>query len=284
MNIYKNSLIFLAVLIWNAGCSSIYYFPQKKELVNRHKLPIQPEDIHFKSEDGVQLHGWHFKALDNKEPKAVIVQFHGNAENLSTHFLSLYEVPSKNMAYMIFDYRGYGRSEGRPEPEGVIQDGVAAIRWMSKKYPGKPLIIFAQSLGGAIAFKSVNRVKSEVPIALFVADSTFPDYRSAARTMAAQSFLTYLFQPIAWAMVDNSQSPKADIPEISPIPLVVVHGTKDRVVNQSLGREVFELAREPKEFWSIPDADHLQFMFKNQGEYAEKFYEKVDALIAAKKK
>lgn len=261
------------------GCSSLFYYPEKKELVYRHKLPIQPEDIYFETADGVKLHGWYFKALELKEPKAVIVQFHGNGENLTTHFLSLYEAPARGIAYMIFDYRGYGESAGKTTPAGTVKDGVAAIRWMHAKYPDKPLVIFAQSLGGAVAFRSVNIIKNEIPISLFLADSTFPDYRTAARTVFAHSVLTFLFQPLAWAVVDNSESPKEDIPELSPIPLIIVHGTKDRVLNQSLGKEVFALAKEPKEYWAIPDGQHADFMFRDEGKYAGKFFERVDAIV-----
>lgn len=276
--------IFLGlVLVSTVGCSSIYYFPQKRELVHRDKLPLKPEDIYFKSQDGTKLHGWHFRALGNRGPKAVVVQFHGNAQNLSTHFLALYEAPSKNIAYMIFDYRGYGKSEGHPEPKGVVEDGVAAIRWASEKYPGTPLIIFGQSLGGAIAFRSVSRIKDEIPISLFVADSTFADYRRAARTIAANSVMAFLFQFLAWSLVDNSETPFDDIPAISPIPLIVVHGTKDRIIKESLGQEVYALAKEPKEYWSIPDAQHMEFMFKNEGQYAQKFYDKVDEIVRNQK-
>lgn len=283
MMIYRFVKIFvLPATMVISGCSSIFYFPQKKELVYRHKLPIQPEDIFFESEDGTKLHGWHFKAMNVQEPRAVIVQFHGNGQNLTTHFLSLYEAPSEGIAYMIFDYRGYGRSEGHPSPAGMIKDGAAAIRWMNKTYPGKPLIVFAQSLGGAIAFKSVNKVKQEVPIALMVAEATFADYRTVARRMAASSFLTWIFQPLAWAIVDNSESPINDIPQISPIPLIVVHGTKDQIVGDANGKQIYDLAREPKEYWSIPGARHLEFMFKDEGKYGEMFYERVRKMTEPK--
>lgn len=261
------------------GCSSLYYFPSKKVLVHRDKMPIQPEDVYFKSEDGTQLHGWYFAPLDKRQPTAVIVQFHGNAENLTTHFFSLYEAPSRGFAYLSFDYRGYGESEGSPTPEGVIKDGVAAIKWMHNRHPDKPLVVFAQSLGGAIAFRSVNQIKNEVPISLMLADSTFADYRRQARSLMADSIFTFLLQPFAWVLADNSQSPKNDIAQISPIPLIVAHGDKDHVVNQSMGREVFELAKEPKEFWAIPRARHLQFMFIDEGEQGERFYLRVAEIV-----
>ena len=266
-------------LVLTQNCSTFFYFPDKRELVYRHKLPIQPQDVTFTSDDGSQLHGWYFGPMNSEEPRAVIVQFHGNAQNLTTHFLSLYEAPARDVAYFVFDYKGYGRSEGSPSPAGVIKDGTAAIRWMHQKHPDKPLIVFAQSLGGAIAFRAVNKIKNEVPISLMIVDSTFYDYKAAAQTMFKQSFFTYLFSPLAGAMVDNTESPINDIPQISPIPLIVVHGTKDRVLNESLGKKVFELAREPKEFWSIPDGQHIDFMFREDGKYGEKVFERIDEIV-----
>jgi uncharacterized protein len=248
-------------------------------LVYREKMPIQPEDVFFESTDGTKLHAWYFAPLDKKEPKAVIVHFHGNGENLTTHFFSLYEAPARGIAYLTFDYRGYGKSEGSPSPAGVIQDGIAAIRWMHAKHPKKPLVIFAQSLGGAIAFRSVVNVKDEIPISLMLVDSTFADYRTQARTLFAKSIFTFLFQPVAWVLADNSQSPKNYISQISPIPLIVVHGDKDRIVDESMGREVFELAKEPKEYWNIPNGKHLQFMFIQEGEQGDRFYARVQELI-----
>lgn len=247
-------------------------------------MPIQPVDVYFQSEDGTKLHAWYFAPLENKEPTAVIVQFHGNAENLTTHFFSLYEAPSRGFAYLTFDYRGYGQSEGSPTPAGVVKDGIAAIKWMHSRHPDKPLVVFAQSLGGAIAFRSVNQVKNEVPISLMLVDSTFADYRTQARSLFAESYLTYLFQPLAWLMADNSQSPKDDIAQISPIPLIVAHGDNDHTVNQKMGREVFALAKEPKEFWDIPNAQHLQFMFIEEGEQGERFYVRVAEIAKNYKK
>ncbi len=272
-------IVALFFILGLPGCSSFYYFPSKKVLVYREKMPIQPKDVYFESEDGTKLHGWYFSPLYENEPKAVIVQFHGNAENLTTHFFSLYEAPSRGFAYLAFDYRGYGKSHGKPTPSGVVQDGVAAIRWMHGRHPDKPLVVVGQSLGGAIAFRSVNKVKKDVPISLMLVDSTFPDYRSQARAAFGSSIFTFLFQPLAWLLADNSESPKEDIAQISPIPLIVAHGTKDRVVPERLGRQVYDLARKPKEFWEIPDGQHLQLMFKDEGEYGERFYVRISDIV-----
>lgn len=268
--------LILIIPFW--GCSSFYYFPSKKVLVFRDKMPLAPEDVYFQSEDGTRLHGWYFAPLNRAEPKAVIVQFHGNAQNLTTHFFNLYEAPSRGIAYLSFDYRGYGESAGKPSPAGVVMDGIAAIRWMHSRHSQAPLVVVGQSLGGAIAFRSVNKIKNEIPISLMMVDSTFADYRTQARSLFSRSFVTFLFQPLAWLLADNSESPKGDIPEIAPIPLIVMHGTKDSVVAEAMGREVFDRAKEPKEFWDIPNADHLQAMFIEEGEYGERFYQRVNAL------
>lgn len=272
-------MVLTLTMIATINCSSLFYFPDKRELVYRHKLPLQPQDVTFASEDGTKLHGWFFGPMKAAEPRAVIVQFHGNGQNLTTHFLSLYEAPGHDLAYLAFDYRGYGQSEGSPEPKGVIKDGIAAIRWMHDKYPDKPLIVFAQSLGGAIAIKAVTQLKNEIPISLFIVDSSFYDYRAAAATMFKQSLLTYLLHPLAWAIVDNEESPIDDIPKISPIPLIVVHGNKDRILNESLGRKLFDLAKEPKEFWLIPGGQHTDFMFREDGRYGDIVYERIDKIV-----
>ena len=279
---FRGLLLILAAFM--SGCSSLFYHPTREELVYRDKLPLKPRDIHFQSKDGTKLHAWHFPALGTKNPKAAIVLFHGNAENLSSHFIQLYEAPARGYAYLIFDYRGYGKSEGSPKPKGTVEDGVAAIRWMHSNYPNTPLVIFGQSLGGAVAFKAVNQIKDEIKISLIVADSTFHDYRSAARSLFARNWLLFLFQPLAWALADNSASPKDDIPELSPIPLLIVHGTKDPVVDYSLGQEVYALAKDPKEFWSIPEGRHIDFMLRESGKYGDKLFERLDQMFDSSRK
>lgn len=275
-------LLVLSIFFTTIGCSSLFYFPTKRTLVYRDRLPLQPEDIYFNSSDGTRLHGWHFSALNRNSPKAIIVHFHGNAQNLTSHFISLYEAPSRGYAYFIFDYRGYGQSAGRPYPKGTVEDGKAAIRWAQQKYPGIPLVLFGQSLGGAISLKAAVEIKSEIPLALIVADSTFSDYRSAARKFFAQSWILFPFQPLVWAFADNSAAPKERLHELSPIPLLVVHGDKDNIVDMSLGKEIFNLAKDPKELWIIPGGQHIDFTLRENGKYAEKFYQFLDSRFEKK--
>src|SRR4051812_3784255 len=99
------------------GCSSLLYQPSREQIYEPTKLGLeQPEDRFFPSTDGTLLHAWYFRSDPKKQPKALIAFFHGNGENLSTHFASLAWILPFGYDFMIFDYRGYGRSQGDPSP------------------------------------------------------------------------------------------------------------------------------------------------------------------------
>ena len=257
------------------------YYPTRHEHVDRKLMPIKPEDMTITSADGTKLHAWRFKSALKKSSPCVILQFHGNAQNLSTHFYSFYTAPSQGYDYVTFDYRGYGSSEGKPSPKGTLEDGHAALRSVHALYPGRPIVVVGQSLGGAVALRTVADLKDEIPVRLVVVDSTFSSYRSVARRTLAHSWLTWLFQPLGWLTMSDEYAPKGRIKNLSPIPLVVIHGTKDRAVDYELGREVFVEASEPKEFWEIPDGNHIDFMYREKGMYAERFYDKLDSICEA---
>lgn len=274
----RGLMVSLCILILSS-CSSVFYQPSREELIDRKKLTLQPQDVYFTSEDGVKLHGWYFKSPKFPKPKGVILFFHGNAQNLTTHFFSIYHAPDMGYEYFIFDYRGYGESEGSPTPKGTVMDGRAALRWIKHQNPNLPLFVFGQSLGGAVAMRTVLDLKAEIPVDLVIVDSTFASYRSAACSVLSNSWLTWIFQPIGWLIVDNSQGVKSDLKKLSPIPLVVIHGEEDPVVNFSLGEDVFAAAVEPKEFWKIPHGRHIDFMWRENGAYSDRFFQTLDARV-----
>lgn len=253
-------------------------------------MPIKPEDVTFESTDAkgqkAQLHGWYFKSILKPESTAncTILFFHGNAQNISTHFFSLYSAPSQGYDYFIFDYRGYGSSEGTPSPEGTVADGRAALQWLHDRDPKKKIVVLGQSLGGAIGLKSVQEMNGKVPIELFVADSTFTSYKSAARQVLAKGWVTWLLQPLGWLLMGDKFAPNRDMHKLSPIPLVVIHGDADQVIDFSLGEKLYDQAPGPKEFWRVPGGRHTDFMWAAKGEFAEKFYNRLDEVCVSKVK
>ncbi len=256
------------------GCSSLYYFPTKNlYYVNPQKLKPTPEVISFKGSDGTVLEGWYFKT-EQQKPKGLILHFHGNAQNVSTHFMFLWRVVDLGYDYFVFDYRGFGNSQGVATPKGVVSDGVSAIEWSQGKMKERgieSLTVFCQSLGGAICAKSLS-LKPELTVDNLVIDSSFPSYRSVARSVAQSSWVLWLLQPVAWLIVDNSESPQDVFPKLKAKRFLVIHGDNDRVVAFRHGERIFSLLPEPKEFWRIPEGQHTDFLFTDEGRYRIKFY------------
>ncbi len=251
----------LILAVTTSGCSSLLYYPTRIEHVDRKKMPVKPVDLDFASEDGTKLHAWQFKA-PRPSSKCVILQFHGNAQNLSSHFHSLYWILDHGIDYMVFDYHGYGSSDGEPSPKATVEDGHAALRKIHSLYPDKKIVVVAQSLGGNVGLRSVADMKNEIPVSLVFADSTFASYRSVARSALSRGWLTWLFQPIGWLVMNDTYASKDRIGEIAPTPIVVIHGEDDNTVDISMGRDVFDRARDPKEFWAIPGGRHIDSFYR----------------------
>lgn len=309
----------------SSGCSHLFYYPQKYLIFSPKLLDLEPTPIYVSSKDGTRIHGWHFKA-DPGPPKGVVLQFHGNAENISSHYLQLVWLIQKGYDTVFFDYRGYGSSEGVTDQKGAAEDGAAVIQFTLDRIANPrhiPLTIIGQSLGGAIAPVSFSlarghysgqieqspysadrssehspkqsydieddNVKQTLPknigaanvgtvsastasvgalnidpyangfnVPLLVLDSTFHSYKAIARNLLSRSLMTWLFQPLAYVLVSDEMSPDEYLPDIRPTKTIVVHGTDDNVVDISLGQKVFELASEPKEFWTVDRGRHIE--------------------------
>jgi fermentation-respiration switch protein FrsA (DUF1100 family) len=254
---------------------------QFKKYYDPSQVALKQEEVEFENEEGTRIHAWWFQAK-TKVSKGTIVFFHGNAENLTTHFLNLSWLPEQGYSYLIFDYPGYGVSEGKPTPKSTVLTGYAAIRWVHKNKDSGPLIIYGQSLGGAIAFRSMLDIKDEIPMKAIILDSTFLSYRSLAREKAKESWVTWLLQPIAWLAMTDEYAPK-DIGRRAPTPLLVIHGEKDRVIPLKFGEEIFRNSPEPKIIWKIPNGTHGDVFWAHQLVYRKKFLDYLEGLNETKK-
>jgi fermentation-respiration switch protein FrsA (DUF1100 family) len=146
---------------------------------------------------------------------------------------------------LLFDYRGYGRSEGSPDEEGTYRDARAAHRWLveEKRVPRGRLVLFGESLGSAVALDlALSR-----PCRALVLESPFASVRAMARAV-------YPFLPLS-ALVRTRYENEAKAPRLR-VPLLVLHGERDEIVPFAQGRRVFAAAPEPKRFYAIPGAGH----------------------------
>ena len=272
-------LLWVLFFLWMGatGCSSFFYYPVREPLTDLKKMHVRaPLEITFTSLDDVLLHGWYFKNNIRASPKGVLVYFHGNAENITTHFANLHWILDYGYDYFIFDYQGYGKSGGQPSPKATVEDGKAAILWVAHHHPSVPLIVFGQSLGGAIALRVVADLKEEIPISHVVVDSTFLSYRKEAREVLARHWLTWLLQPLAYLTMSDRYAPMGAVADISPIPLLIFHGDHDRVVPFALGEEIYKKAKAPKEFIRVYGGQHGDLFWREKGRYRKELLRRLN--------
>jgi fermentation-respiration switch protein FrsA (DUF1100 family) len=255
------SLRLLALLASSAllaGCNGLFYFPYR----GVYALPEGPHrDVRIPTEDGLELHGWLLPARG--EQRGTVVQFHGNAGNVTSHFLSLEWVTEHGLALLAFDYRGYGRSPGRPSPAGVDRDARAAIRFARTLPRGawsSDLVLVGQSLGGAVLLSTYGRlpVQDRERVRAVVVEGTFHSYSEIAASVLWRTGVFLPFAGFGYALVSDAYAPARYIARVAPTPLLVVHGERDRVVPFAFGRAVFALSAEPSQFWRIRGAAHLR--------------------------
>ncbi len=269
----------LSLVLLSLGCSSLLYYPSRELFFNPHQLSLNPDELWIPSGSHQFVHGWYFHAKDIQTPKGVVVVFHGNGENLSSHYLDFVWLLFNGYDFYIFDYRGYGKSPGTPSPEGTLEDGKSVLAAIFKRNSKLPMIVFGQSLGGNVAIRAAIEVQKDIPIQLMVIESSFLSYQAAARGVLARNWLTWIFQPLACLVISDSMAPKEQIAKISPIPLVVIHGDRDQIVNFSLGQELYQLAQEPKEFWSIPGGGHIDSLWRKNPNTRLRLLNKLDSLF-----
>lgn len=218
------------------------FFPTTYPDGNWQPQGLKFEDVWFEAEDGTQLHAWYFA---HPNPKQVILYAHGNGGHLA-HRASLmqYLIERLDVSIMIFDYRGYGRSEGIPTVVGVLQDARAARSKLSTiaDLPESDIILMGRSLGGAVV---ADLTRSVAPRALIL-ESTFSSFKDIA-AVAAPS--------LAWLV------PKEKLNSLSALaaysgPLLQSHGNRDQTIPFALGKKLFDAAAGPKKFMVIDGGGH----------------------------
>lgn len=201
------------------------------------------DDVFFTTSDGVRLNGWFVPHLG---AQTTLLWFHGNGGNIGHRLENIKLLHNKaKINIFIFDYRGYGRSEGRATEEGTYVDGESALKYLRtrKGVDPKRIIFFGRSLGAAVAAELAIRQEC---LALIL-ETPFASIREMARV----AFPLLPIGPLLRTRYDT-------VGKIKSIknPLLVLHGDKDEVVPFEQGKKVFEAAPEPKEFYTISGAGH----------------------------
>ena len=222
---------------------SLLFFPTKYPDGDWQPAGLEFEDARFSATDGTRLHGWFVRC---ERPRAVVLFAHGNGGNLSHRADLLRAFHDRlRVAIMIFDYRGYGRSEGTPEAAGILLDGRAARAWLAErtKIKENQIVLLGESLGGAVA---VDLAAADGARGL-VLDSTFSSLPDVAGWH-------YPWLPLARLMQTRLDSAAKIVSYHGP--LLIFHGDHDQIIPIQFGRKLFEGANEPKRFVLMPGHDH----------------------------
>ena len=267
------SFILLSLLIFlNISCSNFYYHPTKKIYITPDKLGRDFVDFSFKNKEGLNIASW--KILSNgKNRKNLIVQFHGNAENMSSHMRSLIWLTKHNFDLITYDYRGYGESDGVPSPLAIREDSILFLNKVYeefKKDKYEKLILIGQSLGGAVLMDALSFFEKRHEVDLLVLDSTFASYKSVGMRVLQKSWITYLFSPLSYVIASNETAPIKRM-EFLKMPKLVIHADGDPVVDFSEGKDLYESLTSPKEFWKIKSKSHIRVFFLDNKKFREKF-------------
>ena len=219
------------------------FFPDRTVSQDPGDVGLEFDDVFFSAPDGVKLHGWFVPGRG----EATLVWFHGNAGNISHRIENVAEIHTLlGVNIFIFDYRGYGNSDGEVSEKGTYLDAEGAMAYIRTRgdVDQQRLVLFGRSLGGAVAAE----VATKNDVHAVVLESAFSSVQAMARRH-------YPFLPGIGAIVRTKYDTLSKLKDVHA-PVMVLHGDRDETVPIEIGRELFEAANPPKRFFTIEGAGH----------------------------
>ena len=214
--------------------ASFLYFPERSYDASPAALGMSFEEVRLKAADGVSIAGWWVPA---ERALGAMVIAHGNGGNMSHRLDKVRLFHEMGFAVLIFDYRGYGASEGKPTEVGTYADMAAAVDHVLtvRRVPASRLALYGESLGGAVAVEEATR---RTPAAL-VLDSTFTSVPAMASHyypwLPARLLLRFRYDSLS------------KVPRLK-CPVLILHSPEDDIVPYAMGRQLFGASPEPKRF------------------------------------
>jgi uncharacterized protein len=220
---------------------------------------VPPSEHYFKTTDGVKLHAWYFRAANPEAP--VIVWCHGNAGNLTDRADMGSEFAKRGISVFLFDWRGFGRSEGKAIEGKLFRDALAAHDYV-RSLGAKRIVMYGESVGGPYAAWVAKERKD---VAAVIIENSFPSLREMGNTL-------YAPLPLGWTAPFSLRTTKWL--NDAGVPVLVMHGTRDAVIPYALGKKLYDGLNVPKELLTA-NAGHCEIpLFE-----AQRYYESVSRFI-----
>jgi fermentation-respiration switch protein FrsA (DUF1100 family) len=202
------------------------------------------EDVTLTTADGERLVAWWKPPAPGH---ATIVYFHGNGGSLWNRRDRARLLVEDGRGLLLMSYRGYSGSTGAPTEAGIREDARAAYQWVTQRVEPRMIVLYGESLGSGVAV----RLASERPVGGVILDAPYTSTADIAK-------LTYWFMPVDLLMRDQFRS--IDLIDDIKAPLLVLHGERDGLIPIRIGQKLYEAAKEPKRFVSLPGVGHVDVL------------------------
>ena len=221
------------------------YFPFRDIEVTPGDMGLAYEEIFLETRDSVRISGWY---VPSPVARATVLFCHGNGGNISHRLEKIKILHDMNVNILIFDYRGYGTSEGRPSEKGLYRDGEAAYAWLvnEKNVPPREIIGYGESLGAAV----VIDLAAKHELGGLIIEGGFTSVRDMARHYLP--FIPRFF-------VSDSFNSAEKIAALT-VPKLHFHSPGDEVVPFKIGKKLYERAAEPKELAELRGGHNDAFL------------------------
>ncbi|XZE21404.1 alpha/beta hydrolase [Pirellulaceae bacterium SH449] len=234
-----------------------FYRPSARSFGAQDELRLQPEIVSFASADGTMLHGWFLRSED--DPLGTVICFQGSDRNITYTTRSVYWLTQRGFNVFVFDYRGYGLSEGAPDRKGLVEDSVAAIDYVVTRSDVRPdrIVLYGQSMGGQLALNAAS-IRKDAGIRLVIAEATYARQSYHLSDKLGQIGPLWLVKWGGWLLTSDEYSGESAIADLRSTPVLLVHGNSDTGVIPYHSERLFDAAAGAKEIWRYEGIGHLQ--------------------------
>ena len=238
-----------------SGCTNVLFNPSPGLPLKVNSPPVEHLDVRFVAADGIELHGWFLPA---EEARGTVV-FADGAENVRHHVDNVSWLADRGYNVFLFNYRGYGDSAGEPSLPGLHRDMRAALHAADAAdgLGRDRLVVFGQSLGGAVATVTLAQLHWADEIGALVVDSAPSGYRRIVREKLDGFWLSWPVQvPLSWLITDGF-SPHEAAPDLPAIPKLWIANRGDTTVPPHHVEQLRDRAPEPNALWYIEPRVHM---------------------------
>ncbi len=235
------------------------FFPMREMYATPAQAGLPYEEVYFETSDNKRLNGWF---ILNKEAKFVILFCHGNAGNISHRIEKMSILHNLGVNIFIFDYRGYGKSQGKPSESGLYRDAEAAYKYLveERKISKDDIVLYGESIGSAV----IIDLAKKADVKALITEEAFTSIKDMAKM--AYPFLPHFIFSSRFDCVSKIKDITCD--------KLIIHSIDDEIVPFYLGERLFDAARPPKKFLRIRGSHNTAFL-----DSEEQFREGIKAFL-----